>query len=212
MRKPCSAARFPGHGIIGEEHGTHQADAEWCWVLDPIDGTRAFITGRPTFGTLIALLHHGRPVLGIIDQPISGERWIGQAGQPTTFTGGRGQVGARPCPALSHAELSCTAPEIFTPPQSRAFARLQAATRRTTWGGDCYAYGLIALGGIDVIAEAGTKPWDWAALVPVLEGAGARITDWHGAPLTLGSDGTILAAGDPARHDDALAALQENAP
>ena len=206
------ARRFPSHAILGEEQGLDAASApggRHCWVLDPIDGTRAFITGRPTFGTLIALLEDGRPILGLIDQPISDERWLGVAGRPTEFSGGLGTVGIRPCPALDQAELSCTAPEIFTPGQAGRWRRLQSATRRTSWGGDCYAYGLIALGGIDVIAEAGLKPWDWAALVPVIEGAGGRVTDWSGAPLTLDSQGDVLAIGDPALHAPAIALLKE---
>ena len=203
------AHRFPGHGIEGEEYGVDRAHARYRWVLDPIDGTRAFITGRPIFGTLIALLDDGRPILGILDQPISGERWTGAAGHPTTFTGGPGQIGVRPCPSLASAELSCTAPEIFSEPETRRWRRLQAAAARTTWGGDCYAYGLIALGGVDVIAEAGLKLWDWAALVPIIEGAGGRITDWAGHPLHPGSNGQVLAVGDPALHQAAIDLLRD---
>ncbi len=190
--------RFPEHGILGEEFGLDRPGSRLRWVLDPIDGTRAFITGRPTFGTLIGLLDGGVPVLGVIDQPISNERWIGVQGQPTRFQGAYGRAGCRACPALDQAELSCTAPEIFTPDQTAAWRRLAAATRRTSWGGDCYAYGLLALGAIDVIAEAGLKVWDWAALAPVIEGAGGRMTDWAGQPLHPDGDGTVLAVGDPA--------------
>ena len=203
--------RFPDHGILGEEYGLDRPDARYRWVLDPVDGTRAFITGRPLFGTLIALLEDGKPILGVIDQPISGERWVGVAGERTTFHG-PGRVGIRLCPALADAELSCTAPEIFSEPEAIAWRRLQSATRRTSWGGDCYAYGLIALGSIDIIAEAGLKIWDWAALVPILEGAGGRITDWAGAPLTADSDGHVLAVGDPALLEPALALLKEPHP
>ena len=201
------SARFPDHGILGEEYGLDRPAARLRWVLDPIDGTRAFITGRPTFGTLVALLDGDTPILGVIDQPITGERWMGAAGQPTRFRGAYGVAGCRPCPALDQAELSCTAPEIFDPAQSRAFARLSAAARRTSWGGDCYAYGLLALGGIDVIAEAGLKVWDWAALVPVIEGAGGRATDWRGQPLHPDGDGTVLAVGDLALLGPALTLL-----
>jgi myo-inositol-1(or 4)-monophosphatase len=197
--------RFPDHAIHGEEYGLDRAHARFRWVLDPIDGTRAFITGRPTFGTLIALLDHGTPILGIIDQPISRERWLGVAGYPTTFTGS--PAATRACPALDQAELSCTAPEIFTDTEATRWRSLQAATCRTSWGGDCYAYGLLAAGHIDIIAEAGLKLWDWAALVPIIEGAGGRITDWSGAPLTPDSDGTVLAIGNPALHASAVAAL-----
>ena len=205
------AQRFPDHGILGEEYGLDRPGARYRWVLDPIDGTRAFITGRPTFGTLIALLEDGKPILGIIDQPISNERWVGVAGQPTTFDG-PGRVGTRTCSTLDLAELSCTAPEIFSEAETTTWRRLQSATRRTSWGGDCYAYGLIALGSIDVIAEAGLKIWDWAALVPILEGAGGRITDWAGAPLTADSEGHVLAVGDPALLEPAITLLKEPRP
>jgi len=199
--------RFPGHGILGEEFGLDRPEARLRWVLDPIDGTRAFITGRPTFGILVALLDGGTPVLGVIDQPVTGERWIGVAGQPTRFRGAHGQAGCRSCPGLDQAELSCTAPEIFTPAQTTAWRRLAAATRRVSWGGDCYAYGLLALGAIDVIAEPDLKVWDWAALVPVIEGAGGRMTDWLGRTLHPDGDGSALAVGDPALLAPALALL-----
>ena len=202
------AHRFPEHGILGEEYGLDRPEARHRWVLDPIDGTRAFITGRPTFGTLIALLEDGRPILGILDQPITGERWTGVHDQPTRFQGPHGRPGCRPCATLDQAELSCTAPEIFTQDETDRWRRLQAATRRTSWGGDCYAYGLLALGGVDVIAEAGLKPWDWAALVPIVEGAGGSLTDWDGTPLHEHGDGRVLALGNPALLPQAIALLQ----
>ncbi|MCO6418432.1 inositol monophosphatase family protein [Siccirubricoccus sp. KC 17139] len=202
------AERFPAHGIWGEEYGPDRADAEYLWVLDPIDGTRAFVTGRPLFGTLIALLHRGRPVLGLIDQPGIGERWIGVAGQPTRFRSPLGGTPrCRPCGRLAEAELSCTSPEMFEPQDRPGFERLRAAARRVTWGGDCYAYGLMALGLVDVIAESTMKPWDWAALVPVVEGAGGRVTGWKGEALTLESDGRVLAVGDPALLPEATRLL-----
>ncbi|MBF0876299.1 inositol monophosphatase family protein [Gluconobacter cerevisiae] len=192
------AERLPEHSILGEESGISGTNGDWLWVLDPIDGTRAFLTGRPTFGTLISLFHKGRPVLGLIDQPVTGERWIGVSGRPTQFLSDRlpGTIGTRLCPKAADAELSCTAPEIMTAGHAPRFANLQKHTRRTSWGGDCYAYGLLALGQIDIIAECTMNPWDWGALVPVVEGAGGRITDWQGQRLTLESDGTVLACGD----------------
>lgn len=199
--------RFPEHGILGEEFGLDRPGSRMRWVLDPIDGTRAFITGRPTFGTLVALLDGDTPVLGVIDQPITGERWVGVAGERTRFHGGHGQAGCRPCPALDGAELSCTAPEIFTPEQEGRWRKLARATRHTSWGGDCYAYGLLALGAVDVIAEPDLKVWDWAALVPVIEGAGGRVTDWAGQPLRPGGDGSVLAVGDPALLQQAVPLL-----
>jgi myo-inositol-1(or 4)-monophosphatase len=202
------AARFPSHGIWGEEFGADRPDAEWLWLLDPIDGTRAFVTGRPLFGSLVALLHLGRPLLGVIDQPSTGERWVGVAGQPTRFRSSMGgTVGCRRCPTLGLAELSCTSPDMFDAEDRAGFARLRDAVRRVTWGGDCYAYGLLALGLLDVVAEAGMQPWDWAALVPVVEGAGGRVTGWDGAPLHLESDGRVLGVGDPALLPAAVAAL-----
>jgi histidinol phosphatase-like enzyme (inositol monophosphatase family) len=201
-------ARFPGHGIWGEEYGPNRIEAEYLWVLDPIDGTRAFVTGRPLFGTLIGLLHRGVPVLGLIDQPGIGERWIGAKGQPTRFRSPLGgAAGCRPCARLAEAELSCTSPDMFAPSDGPGFARLRAAARRVTWGGDCYSYGLLALGLVDVIAESTMKPWDWAALVPVVEGAGGRVTGWRGEALTLESDGRVLAVGDPALLAEAVVLL-----
>ena len=201
--------RFPDHGILGEEFGPERAEAEWLWVLDPIDGTRAFVTGRPLFGTLVGLLHRGRPVLGLIDQPGIGERWIGVAGEPTRFRSPLGGAPrCRPCAGLGAAELSCSGPDIFTAETRPGFERLRAAARRVTWGGDCYAYGLVALGLVDVVAEAGMQPWDWAALVPVVEGAGGSVTGWDGEALALGGDGRVLALGDPGLLTETVALLR----
>ena len=201
------AGRLPGHGILGEEFGLEHPDSALRWVLDPIDGTRAFITGRPVFGTLIALLDGDTPVLGVIDQPVTGERWIGVAGQPTRFRGPFGGMpGCRPCASLDRAELSCTSPEMFGA-DLPSWQRLSGSAGRVTFGGDCYAYGLLALGQIDVIAESGLKIWDWAALAPVIEGAGGRLTDWSGRPLRPDGDGRVLAVGDPALLAPASALL-----
>ncbi|HWX47891.1 MAG TPA: histidinol-phosphatase [Roseomonas sp.] len=193
------AERFPDHGVIGEEYGAERADADYVWVIDPIDGTRAFVTGRPLFGSLIGLLHQGRPVLGLIDQPVTGERWIGLEGEALTFRGPMGGTPrTRPCARLAEAELSCTSHEMFSAEDAPRFARVRAAARRVTWGGDCYAYGLLALGLVDVVVESDLKPWDWAALVPVIEAAGGAMTDWQGNPLRLGAAGQVIAVGDRA--------------
>ena len=206
MRKVL-AQRFPAHGVLGEEFGLDNPAARLRWVLDPIDGTRAFITGRPVFGSLVALLDGDRPILGIIDQPVTGERWVGVAGQPTRFRGPfGGRAGCRPCPALGQAELSCTSPQMFGAELAN-WQRLSAAAGRTSFGGDCYAYGLLALGQIDMIAEADLKIWDWAALLPVIEGAGGRLTDWSGAALRADGDGRALAVGDPALLGPAILLL-----
>jgi myo-inositol-1(or 4)-monophosphatase len=186
----------PGCGILGEEAGLERPQAPLRWVLDPIDGTRAFITGRPIFGTLIALLDGDAPVVGIIDQPVTRERWVGASGRRTVFTGGfGGTVGTRACASLGQAELSATSPGMFGAELPR-FQALAGRVRRTAWGGDCYAYGLLALGQIDVIVECDLKPWDWAALVPVVQGAGGRMTDWEGRALRADGDGRVIAVGD----------------
>jgi histidinol phosphatase-like enzyme (inositol monophosphatase family) len=204
------AERFPSHGLIGEEFGAERADAEWVWVIDPIDGTRAFVTGRPLFGTLIGLLHRGRPVLGLIDQPATGERWIGAQGQPLTYRSPMGgQPGCRPCATMAEAELSCTSPDMFTPEEAPRFERVRRAARRVTWGGDCYGFGLLALGLVDAVVESDLKPWDWVALAPVVEAAGGRLTDWQGQPLRLDGPGQVIAVGDPALLPEIVALLAE---
>jgi histidinol phosphatase-like enzyme (inositol monophosphatase family) len=190
--------RFPEHGILGEEFGLHNEAAAYRWVLDPIDGTRAFITGRPIFGTLISLMHEGRSILGIIDQPVTGERWVRADNEATTFSGPFGGTPhTRPCATLADAELSCTSPDMLGS-HAPAWRNLAREVARVSWGGDCYAYGLLALGQIDVIAECDLKIWDWAALLPVVEGAGGRMTDWQGQALDAENfDGRVLAVGDP---------------
>jgi inositol-phosphate phosphatase/L-galactose 1-phosphate phosphatase/histidinol-phosphatase len=197
----------PNDGIIGEEFGATREDAERVWILDPIDGTRSFIAGRPIFGTLIALMQAGWPTVGIIDQPIGKERWAGMAGQPTTFNGQ--PVKSRACRSLGDAILASTAPQAFPGCTGEHFSMLGAQCRDTVWGGDCYNYGLVASGHVDIVVEAGLKLHDLAALVPVVEGAGGRMCDWSGDPLTIDSDGQVIALGDPARLDDVLEALAE---
>jgi inositol-phosphate phosphatase/L-galactose 1-phosphate phosphatase/histidinol-phosphatase len=198
-------ARFPNDGIRGEEHGAVRAGAARVWVLDPIDGTKSFIAGIPLFGTLIALVENGVPVLGIIDQPISHERWLGVAGQPTQKNGA--PVRTRRCPALGDALLYATAPEMFGAENGAAFTRLQGPVKATRFGADCYAYAQLASGFIDLVVEADLKPYDYCALAPVIAGAGGVITDWQGAPLGLKSDGRVIAAGDPALAPQARAVL-----
>jgi histidinol phosphatase-like enzyme (inositol monophosphatase family) len=199
--------RFPDFGVLGEEFGHDRPEARLCWVLDPIDGTRAFITGRPLFGTLVALLEDGKPILGVIDQPVTGERWVGAAGRQTIFRGPMGgSAGCRRCATLGEAEMSCTGLSLLGGDMPR-WQHLADVVRRVSWGGDCYAYGLLALGHIDVIAEVTMKLWDWAALVPVIEGAGGRITGWSGQALRPDGDGRVLAVGDPGLLAAAVARL-----
>ncbi len=201
------AAEAPRDGIIGEELGSERADASRVWVLDPIDGTTSFAAGRPIFGTLIALLQDGWPVLGVIDQPIARERWVGAIGQATTFNGM--PVSTRPCRELSDATLATTSPSLFDDHAAEHFMALAAKTahRRMIWGGDCYNYGLLASGHVDLVVESGLKLHDFAALVPVVEGAGGQMCDWAGHPLSADSAGDVIALGDPARLDDVLEAL-----
>lgn len=199
------AETYPQHGILGEEHGRHNVDAEWVWVLDPIDGTKAFITGKPSFGTLIALAHRGRPVLGIIDQAILGERWLGADGHPTTLNGAPARV--RECDALAKAYAYTTGPEFFDSTTLPAWNRIAASVKQPRYGCDCYAYALLASGFVDLVVEAGLKPYDYSALVPVITNAGGTVTDWNGAPLTIHSDGRVCAAGDARLHAQALQVL-----
>jgi inositol-phosphate phosphatase/L-galactose 1-phosphate phosphatase/histidinol-phosphatase len=186
---------YPEHGIIGEEFGNCAGSGDLTWVLDPIDGTKSFISGRPIFGTLIALVQGGRPILGIIDQPILDERWIGAEGHPTIFNGK--EITTRACGALGDAMANSTSPELFTGADVAPFASLSGAVWHMQYGGDCYAYAMLAMGFIDVIVEADLKPYDFCALAPIVSGAGGMITDWRGQPLMLESDGRVAAAGDP---------------
>ena len=194
--------RFPEHGIIGEEFGRARENADFVWTLDPIDGTKSFISGVPLFGTLIALTRARRPILGIIDQPISRERWVGVAGRSTTLNGA--VVHCRACAGLPAATLFATTPDMFKGGDATAFARVSGAVKLTRFGADCYAYGLLAAGLIDLVLEASLKPYDFCAMVPIVEGAGGLATDWRGADLDLDSDGRILVAGDRRTHRAAL--------
>jgi inositol-phosphate phosphatase / L-galactose 1-phosphate phosphatase / histidinol-phosphatase len=200
-------AECPHDAIIGEEFGEKPGTSGRCWVLDPIDGTVSFMAGRPIFGTLIALLDNDWPVLGVIDQCISGERWVGAAGRETTLNGKA--VRTRPCRSLADVTLASTGPQYFGEHDAEHFMTLAAQTahKRMVWGGDCYNYGLLAAGHIDLVVEAGLKLHDFAALVPIIEGSGGLMCDWTGEPLHAKSDGHIIALGDPARLDDVLEAL-----
>jgi len=200
------AHAFPDHGIIGEEFGRERDNAEWVWTLDPIDGTVSFINGVPLFGTLIALLHQGKPWLGCINHPALNERWVGGAGEPTRLNGKL--VRTRACESLSKATLYSTGPEYFEERDLAAFERLAGATHRRRYGGtDCYAYALVAAGWTDLVCEKLSCLHDFAPLAPIIEGAGGLITDWRGQPLTIESDGDVIAVGDPRLHTAALKLL-----
>ncbi|MCB9988489.1 MAG: histidinol-phosphatase [Rhodospirillales bacterium] len=201
MREIIESER-PDDGILGEEFSIKESKNGYVWVLDPIDGTKSFIVGRPTFGTLIALCKDDVPVLGVVDQPISKERWVGAEGHQTTFNGQTVQT--RPCSSLKEACFSTTSPAYLP-----MWAGIRERCALTVWGGDCYSYALLASGNIDMIIESGLAPHDFAALVPVIHQAGGLICDWAGQPLSLKSDGCIIALGDPALKDQALALLNE---
>lgn len=197
--------RRPEDGILGEEHGGERLGARRVWVLDPIDGTRAFVAGIPLFGSLVALCEAGEPALGVIDHPALGERWVGSRGRPT-LRGGRPQR-ARACPALAEAHVATTSPRLFAEAEAAGFARVAQAAAEVHFGGDCFLYGLVASGRLDLVVEAGLAPHDFCAVRPVVEGAGGIITDWEGRPLTLHSKGRVVAAGDRRVHAEALRLL-----
>lgn len=200
-------AEVPRDTVIGEEFGSEAGSSGRSWVLDPIDGTAGFLAGRPIFGTLIALVIEGWPVLGVIDQPILRERWVGATGRATTFNGAPART--RTCRQLADATIATTGPHYFSDHDGGHFMGLAAKTdyRRMVMGGDCYNYALLASGHLDLICEAELKLHDWAALVPVVEGAGGLMCDWNGDPLHAGSTGHVLALGDPARLEDVVEAL-----
>jgi len=216
MREALAAA-VPDHGVFGEEEGFDGSTAtDLLWVLDPIDGTKSFITGKPVFGTLVSLLYKGTPIIGILDQPVQKERWVGVAGRQTTLNGS--DIHSRACGEVASAYLYATTPHMFEGETEVAFNALRDQVRIPLYGCDCYAYGLLAAGHCDLVAEADLKPYDYMALVPIVKGAGGTITDWKGDELRWSVEaaatgvapiGEVLAAGDAACHAKALAILQE---
>ena len=200
------AGIYPSHGIIGEEFGTLCADAEYCWVIDPIDGTRAFILGQPLWGTLIGLTRSGVPLLGLMDQPYTRERFF--SGKSEAFfrhDGATRTMRTRPCRALGEAILAATSPDLFSGEDELRFNALSLKVRLRRFGGDCYNYCLLALGHIDLVAEAGLKPFDILPLIPIIERAGGVVSTWEGGDARGG--GRILAAGDPRLHGAAVEIL-----
>ena len=197
-------ARYPDHGVVGEEHGQQAGTSPLHWVLDPIDGTRSFIAGVPLWGTLIALNDGTYPTVGIMDQPYLDERFIGQPGKTILVRKGESrELKTRACASLSEAILGCTDPVIFTEAgEYDAFAKVRSLARLTRYGGDCYFYSLIAAGHIDLVVEAALQPYDIQALIPIVEGAGGIITAWDGGDPQQG--GRVVAAGDARVHREAL--------
>lgn len=210
--------RFPSHAIFGEEEGIElgaDGEQEWTWVFDPIDGTKSFITGKPLWGTLAALLHDGVPVLGVLDQPVLKERWVGVAGQTSTLNGE--PISVRSCEAIGDAYMYATTPLMFEGDNAAPYARVAERVKVPMYGCDCYAYGLLAAGHCDMVVEADLKPYDYMALVPIVKGAGGTFTDWKGEELRWqGSEdalasgdfqGEVCVAGDARAHAQAIAVL-----
>ena len=197
---------FPGHGIIGEEYGDERPDAEYVWVLDPIDGTKSFISGMPAWGTLIALLRSGQPVFGMMNQPFTRERFSGD-GRKAHYRGPTGtrDLRVRACAALSEAVLFTTSPRLMNAGDRETFGRVEQAVRLSRYGGDCYAYCMVAAGHVDLVIETELKPHDVLPLVPIITGAGGMITTWEGGLPHAG--GRIIAAGDKRVHEAATALL-----
>ncbi len=198
---------WPGHGVRGEEFGDDSSAAEYCWLVDPIDGTRPFIMGLPVWGTLIALTKGGKPVLGLMNQPFTGERyWSGADSSFYRGPEGEKSIATRACPQLGDAILSTTSPDLFESPRDKQrFDALSEKVRMRWFGGDCYAYCLLAAGHIDLVVESGLSVHDIAPLIPIIERAGGCITNWSGGKASDG--GHAVACGDPALHEAVLKVL-----
>lgn len=200
---------YPHHGIIGEEFGTENVQSDYQWVIDPIDGTKSFMIGRPVFGTLIALTLKGTPVLGVIDQPVTHERWIGGKGIGTLFNGK--PVTSRGCKVLAQSVLCTTSPEMFKEMERACFEQVASRVKYVIYGGDCYSYALLAMGLVDIVIESGLKYYDFAALDTVVKEAGGSFTDWQGDPVSERSNGQVVALGDSALLDEVVALLAKKA-
>ena len=187
----------PKDSFLGEEYQPQEGTSGLTWVVDPIDGTKSFMTGRPTFGTLIALCEDGIPKVGVIDQPILKERWVGAGGSPTLFNGRPCKT--RKCTDFDNAVFAATSPTMFEKlsDYGRAYEIFETTGNRFVWGGDCFMYGLLASGYVDIVFEENLSPHDFAALVPVVKGAGGHISNWRGEELTLNATGKVIAVGDP---------------
>lgn len=205
------ARDFPGHGVIGEEFGATAEDAEYVWVLDPIDGTKSFISGFPTWGTLIGLTHRGAPCYGMMHQPFTREWFVGDGARATWRGCGRDgetterKLMTRRCASLGEATLLTTHPALLAPGTLEPYRRVEEKVRLSRYGGDCYMYCMLAGGFIDLVIESGLNAYDIVALIPIIEGAGGIITSWDGGPASAG--GSIIAAGDRRVHEEAMKLL-----
>ena len=201
------ATQYPRHGIFGEEHGSTDGDDNFTWVIDPIDGTKNFLCGIPLFGSLISLLANQTPVIGVIDLPGLKERWVGAIHQPTVMNGRRCQTSS--CQQISQAKVGATSIDLFEGENLDKFNRTCRDARFRCFGGDCSLYAHLASGYIDLVIEADLAPYDFFALIPVVEGAGGTITDWRGHKLNFKSDGRIIAAATAQLHAEALISLSD---
>lgn len=202
--------KFPDHGIIGEEFGNKNTEADFVWILDPIDGTSSFIIGRPIFGTLIALSHKGTVVLGIMNQPILRERWIGIAGQGSFFQGKK--ITTRNCMEISDAVMCSASPFYFRDGEEKLLQKIASLTKYQRiggiiYGGDCYSYASLALGLVDIVIDTGLKVYDYAALLPIIENAGGTVSDWQGNDLKLKSNVQLVACANKKLQEKVLEIL-----
>ncbi len=210
MRRMIKAS-FPAHGIVGEEFGSETPDAEYVWVLDPIDGTKSFISGMPVWGTLIGLNHNNVPTYGMMHQPFTREMFSGDC--EAALWRGPGHDGmivsrnlhTRPCTEIGQATLMTTHPALLVEGTRKAFRKVEKKVRLSRYGGDCYAYCMLAAGQVDLVIESGLNAYDIAGLIPIVEGAGGIVTTWSGGPASGG--GSIVAAGDQRVHRQALEIL-----
>ena len=198
--------RFPDHGVFGEEHAAAPGSSPWSWMIDPIDGTRGFVSGFVHWGMLLALRHGEQPVMGVVHQPFSGETWVGSRnGARFTRHGDECDLRTRNCGELAMATLATTDPYLFEGDEAKVFDVLRRSVRLTRYGADCYAYCMLAMGQVDLVVESGLKPWDVQALMPLVTAAGGVISDWRGGDCRDG--GQVVAAGDPALHEQVLKLL-----
>jgi inositol-phosphate phosphatase / L-galactose 1-phosphate phosphatase / histidinol-phosphatase len=205
MRRMIRAA-FPTHAIRGEEYAA-EGEGTFTWVLDPIDGTKSFVTGYPLFGCLIGLLEEDRPILGVVEAPVLAERWTGAEGRPTLFNGK--PVRTSSCASLEQAVLYTTTPDSFIGAERQALEKLGARAALRRYGGDCYLFGMLASGYCDLVVEVQLKSHDFMAVLPVIQGAGGWVSDWRGQPLTSSSDGRLVAAATEQLWHQALELLAD---
>ncbi len=207
VMREALGVRYPDHGIVGEEYPATNPEAELCWTLDPIDGTRAFITGYPLWGVLIGLKHHGAPIFGLMDQPFTRERFYAtDDGAIARIAGEEKRMRTRPCPNLGDAVLATTSPDLLADGFERdRFELLSRDVKLRRFGGDCYSYCMLGAGHIDLVVEAGLKSFDILPLIPIIEKAGGRVTSWDGGDASQG--GRVIASGDKRLHDRALKIL-----